>query len=222
GRRRSEAPRGNARARAFSSAVPCHGDEGHGLDFGAAAAAAAGSLPYGACAGSAYIRRTGLGIPVVGSPEMRDLRLLALAALVALAGCIDLPRDPDGTLDRIRAARAFRVGMIDNAEGDVQAMGLARQLIARLEGRTGAEARIERASAAILLPRLEAGDLDLVLGRFDASSPWRKRVSLATPIARLRPPREGQPYRAATRNGENAWIMVVETESHRLRSDNGS
>ena len=37
------------------------------------------------------------------------------AALLALAGCSDFPRDPDGTLERVEAAGVIRLGVVSGA-----------------------------------------------------------------------------------------------------------
>jgi hypothetical protein len=140
--------------------------------------------------------------------------------LCLLAACDSIPRDPDGTLERIRASGEFRAGLI--ADGDErQLRAPAERLLARIGQRTGAAARVERGSAAQLLPRLEAGELDIVLGRFDRPSPWKRRVALSAPIAELRLPPDPQDLRAAMPHGENAWIGLVETEAHAIAKAQG-
>lgn len=146
-------------------------------------------------------------------------RLFIFISLLVLTACNGLPRDPDGTLSRIYDSGEIRVGLIDNTAHDDEAWGNAAALISRLERHTSATAQFERGSAAVLIPRLEAGEFDLVLGRFDVRSPWSTRVSFASPIAYLRLPPEAQPYRAALPMGENAWIEMVENESYLLRAE---
>lgn len=144
---------------------------------------------------------------------MRQGVFLVLAALTA---CSDIPRDPDGTLDHIRASGEIRVGIVDDVE-DARALGQARRLIGRLEEATGARASIERGGGERLLPLLEAGELDLVLARFDRPTPWKRRVALTTPIAAMRLPPDPQDFRAAAPKGENGWIALVENQAYAIR-----
>ncbi|HZW46129.1 MAG TPA: hypothetical protein VFF61_01270, partial [Microvirga sp.] len=89
----------------------------------------------------------------------------------------------------------------------------AAQLIQRVSSNAGAQARLESGGAEPLLDRLEAGDLDLVLGRFEKKSPWARLVTFGPP---LRVEKQGKTtfhLTAAMRNGENAWIALVEREA---------
>ena len=144
------------------------------------------------------------------------MKATILLFLLPLVACAQIPRDPDGTLEDIRAAGEFRVGLVDDV-ADAAALDQARRLIGRLEDRTGARASIERGGAERLLPLVEAGELDIVLARFDRPTPWQRRVTLSTPIAHLRLPPDLQDFRAAAPNGENAWIEVVENEAYAIR-----
>lgn len=67
-------------------------------------------------------------------------------------------------------------------------------------------------SAELLLPKLEEGGLDIVVGRFAAETPWQKRVTLLPDPGRKKNDREALPSAAAVQNGENGRIALV----HRL------
>lgn len=138
------------------------------------------------------------------------IRCAPLLLLLIAGGC-DLPRDPDGTLDRIEADRSFRVGLIAHGR---DARGAVEQaaLIDRIARRTGARPAIRHGSAEPLLAELEAGGLDVVIGHFDAASPWSRRVTLTDPIRDY----GGHGLVAALPNGENRWIMLVERETRTL------
>lgn len=133
-------------------------------------------------------------------------RAFLLGAALLAAGCGSIPSDPDGTLDRIRSQRVFRVGLIASPEPPPES---ARTLLRRLSRATGARARLEPGAAEALLTRLEEGGLDLVLGELAEKSPWAARVTLTEPLAAG----EGTILAAATRNGENAWIALVHREA---------
>jgi hypothetical protein len=142
-----------------------------------------------------------------------NLRLVLLIAIAA-AGCDRLPRDPDGTTERVTAERRFRVGAIAGAAGP----SLARQqaLLHRVGAALGARAEIETGSGEALLLRLEEGALDLVVGEFDSKSPWVGRVHLLPPLLRVGNGGGETHVGAATRHGENRWIMLLDREARAL------
>lgn len=125
--------------------------------------------------------------------------------LLALAGCADLPRDPDGTLDRVKGEHRVRIGLVDGG-AETAWRGVVEQIAAS----TGARPVVRHGMVEPLLLDLEAGDLDLVVGaRFDRETPWVSRVSLGPPLAAMEGDRPTAEHVVA-RNGENAWIMLVE------------
>lgn len=145
-----------------------------------------------------------------------NARILAFLFVLGTAACgADFPRDPDGTLRQIRATRSFSVGIVaplahDRHTSDVQA------LLEQIGGAAGASPRIETGDTEALLKRLEAGQLDLVIGRFDKKSPWAKLVTIGPPL-RIEHQGEAELHLApAMQNGENAWIALVEREARDL------
>jgi ABC-type amino acid transport substrate-binding protein len=138
-----------------------------------------------------------------------------LALLCALCASCGLPKDSDGTLDRVRAARVIRVGLILSGPG-AALDPRAGALLARLEAATGARPRLFPGDAEPLLARLEEEELDLVVGRFTATSPWRTLVSLTPPLAREKQGKTEIVLAAAMANGENEWISLVEREAREL------
>ncbi|HEX8528229.1 hypothetical protein [Allosphingosinicella sp.] len=140
---------------------------------------------------------------------MKTLPLLL--ALAGFSACADVPRDPDGTLDRVSSSRGFRVGVI--AGGPSQHSALQRSLVERVAATTGARPALEQGAAEPLLLRLEQGELDLVVGEFQHNSPWAERVHLLPPLARTRIGEEEAIVAGAARHGENGWIMLLDRES---------
>ena len=136
-------------------------------------------------------------------------RLGLIPLLLALAGCGDFPRDPHGTLDRIRAERQFRVGLVAPL-GEEALDPRAAALLGRVGTAAGAAPRFARGDMETMLDRLETGEVELVLGRFDAKSPWSKMVSFSPPLAREKQGKTEFMLAAAMRNGENGWIALVE------------
>jgi ABC-type amino acid transport substrate-binding protein len=143
---------------------------------------------------------------------------LARAASTALwlfaAQACGLPRDADGTLDRVRGG-VLRVGVEDAPPWVVAppappdaaprgvepalAEGLARELGARPEWRRDSEAR--------LLTALHRRELDLVVAGLTDDSPWKGEVALTKPYAE---DADGGAHVLATPAGENAWMVRVE------------
>lgn len=146
---------------------------------------------------------------------IRPLLLLTLAA----AGCAEIPRDPGGTLDRVKAERQFKVGLI--AAGPKR-VGSDREaeFIARVAAATGARPSIEEGSAEPLLLALEAGDLDLVIGSLVPKSPWVSEVAVLKPLGEPAVGDRGMVVPIA-RSGENAWIMLLEREVRIVRAGKG-
>lgn len=133
----------------------------------------------------------------------------SLLLLLCLAGCGSIPRDPEGTLERVRGERVIRVARIDGAS-PVDLLR-ARAVLARLEATTGATATIRSDRQEPALLALEAGEVDLVVGgRFDAKTPWKTRVTLGPPFDSRETPAGKTAAHVVARNGENAWIMLIE------------
>ena len=135
------------------------------------------------------------------------LILLSIALLGATAACDALPKDPAHTTDTVRQRREMQVGFIDgepaDMEGDMQAAA------ARVATWHGVDIASVTGSEAKLLRDLEDGRLDLVVGGFHEKTPWSKHVAL-TAFYPKKPPAEKLGVRAATRLGENAWLLSVE------------
>ncbi|HKY83153.1 MAG TPA: hypothetical protein VJM09_16980 [Sphingobium sp.] len=132
--------------------------------------------------------------------------LLAVLSCLLATGCEALPRDPEGTLNRIESSRTFKVGAIGPAQA-------AAPLIAALEQRTGARAAIRPMTAEPALQALDDGRIDLVIGPFLRDSPWSTDVAFGPPLAVAGSRDHPIEYKAAVRNGENRWLMTVERAS---------
>jgi hypothetical protein len=146
----------------------------------------------------------------------RPALIFTIVAVAALAGC-DLPRDPEGTLNRVRGG-TMRVGMVvdtpwvtDSGEG---AGGIERTIVDDLARALGAKVEWRRGPAEKLLETLHERDLDLVIGGFTTKSPWKQQVALTKPYYTdttvVRGERKEEPHAVAVAPGENAWQVAVE------------
>jgi len=132
--------------------------------------------------------------------------------LLCLAGCGNIPKDPEDTLDRIRREHVIRVGRVEG--GSVADASKWRRVLARVEASTSAKPVFRSGMLEPSLLDLEAGKLDAVVGgRFDEKTPWKTRVTLGPPIGRIETPSGATASHIVVRNGENAWIMLVQRET---------
>lgn len=130
-----------------------------------------------------------------------------MTVLLALSACSDLPRDPDGTLERIRAEKTIRLGEVAGAPEDRE----AEAVLQRVAARTGARIKRTQGHGEELLEGLEEGEYDLVYGHFADDSPWAVQVHFGTPPAGPKhPPKSQRVARFAFRMGENGWLTTVE------------
>lgn len=144
---------------------------------------------------------------------IRSVALLLL--LPAIAACDAIPRDVEGTSERVRAQGWMRVGVIASGS-DRPTAGLQRALILRVAQAAGARPVLETGSAELLLAGLERGELDLVVGEFDPGSPWTRRVHFLTPLLDYREDGVDSRVTGAARHGENGWIMLLERQARAL------
>jgi hypothetical protein len=129
--------------------------------------------------------------------------------LIFCTSCSNFPADPQSTLKRVKTERSFRVGLVASPQ-HLAADPKVRSLLKSIGQATGASPREVEGEADVLFSKLEAGELDLVVGRFKKKTPWSRMVTLGPP---LRLAREGEAeivLAPAAPNGENAWIAVIE------------
>lgn len=146
------------------------------------------------------------------------LRTHTLVVVLVAAAC-GLPRDPDGTLERVRGG-VVRVGVAENppwvritsngAEGvePTLVQQVADSLGARIEWIPGAESE--------LLAELEERKLDLVLAGLTADLPWKSKVAFTKPF--YDDPETKKKHVMAAPPGENAWLVFLERELHRKQA----
>jgi polar amino acid transport system substrate-binding protein len=140
---------------------------------------------------------------------MRDA-LVALTLSALVAGC-GIPRDPEGTLDRVTGG-ILRVGVTENppwssleevdptgVEIDL-VQGFAESLDADIEWFEGAEGE--------LLTALEHRELDLVIGGLTVDDPWGQIVTFTQPYAKVITLVGVQPGEQALREIEGVEVAV--------------
>jgi ABC-type amino acid transport substrate-binding protein len=143
----------------------------------------------------------------------KGLKLAVAAVLAAvlaagLTGCgIQMPADPDGTLDRVEGG-ALRVGATENppwvelGDGPGPA-GTEPALIEAFAAQHDAEVEWTTGSEAELLDALERGTLDVVVGGFLDDTPWVDKGATTFPYT-------------ASAGGEDKHVMIVRMGENRL------
>ena len=144
----------------------------------------------------------------------RRVPVWILLCLCVLSGC-GIPRDPDGTLERIESTGVIRVGIVlapphtelrGGAWGGPEidlVRGFADDLGARVAWVQGSEEQT--------VDRLEHGEVDLMVGGVTTRTGWSSEVGLSRPYAE-----ERDPYGRTTRRvlavplGENALLDRLE------------
>jgi polar amino acid transport system substrate-binding protein len=121
------------------------------------------------------------------NPAMRALGTAVVVAVV-LAGC-GVPRDPEGTLDRVRGG-TLRVGVSQSEPwtrlGGGRPSGVEVRLVERFAAELGATVRWVDGSEADLVAALEVRELDLVIGGLTAETPWQRKAAITRSYATTR------------------------------------
>lgn len=130
-----------------------------------------------------------------------------LLASLALLGC--LPRDPGGTLERVRGG-PLRVGVVEAPPYVIREPGRPPRgsevdAAERLAAVLGAAVEWTPGGETALMDALRERRLDLVIGGLTADSPYRDVVGFTRPYADC----DGERVFAGP-PGENRWLMTVE------------
>jgi ABC-type amino acid transport substrate-binding protein len=132
----------------------------------------------------------------------RSIWILALGATAC-----GFPRDPDGTLDRVRGG-VLRVGYSENAGWISDTGGVERAMVNELAASLGAHVEWTRGSESPLFEKLHKRELDLVVAGLTDDGSWAR---LAAPTKSFyTEPGTLKRHVWATSPGENAWLVEVE------------
>ncbi len=121
-----------------------------------------------------------------------------------LTGC-DLPKDPEGTLERVRGGE-LRVGVLT---GNPRADAEDRRVVDALAQAVGTRPSFHPGDAHHLLYDLHHGRLDIVIGGLPSKTPFSKDVGLSKSAGPLFRPGEADDRVLAVRNGENGFLRAV-------------
>ena len=112
------------------------------------------------------------------------LGTIAACAAVAASAC-DLPRDADGTLDRVRGG-TLRVGVVPNPPWVTDSLGalggVEVRLVEELARGLGARVAWVRRPQDVMLEALRARELDLLVGGLTDDATWKMEVAHTKPF----------------------------------------
>lgn len=150
--------------------------------------------------------------------------LLLLVTLV-LGGCGTIPRDPDGTLERVRAEQVLRVGASESADrveinsdapsntdsDEGQVSGSEADLVTGFAEEIGAQVEWTVGGETELVAAMERGELDVLIGGLLSDSPWADTVAVTRPYAESTDPAGATvKHVLAVPLGENAMLVALE------------
>ena len=108
---------------------------------------------------------------------------LPLVILAVLTACTARPVDPEGTLDRVRGG-TLRVGISENDPWTIVGpphRGIEPEIVERFASAINAEIEWFDGSEQELFGALQVGELDLVIGGFEAQNPYAAEVAFTHP-----------------------------------------
>ncbi|WP_091702860.1 hypothetical protein [Microbacterium sp. cf046] len=137
---------------------------------------------------------------------------IALAGVVALAGCASIPRDPDGTLERItggelRVGASPAAGLVEVDGADVS--GPLADVVERFAEEHDARAVWTVGSEEDLVYDIEQGTLDMAIGGMTAATPWTVSVGVTRGYPQLGS--GAAPIVMFVPLGENGFLSALET-----------
>ncbi len=142
--------------------------------------------------------------------------LLGVLLLPALAACDGrYPADTEDTLDRAEGG-TLRIGVsphppYTDAAEDGSVTGSEVDLIRGFCTTIGAVPSWRVGAEGVLAPSLHDGDLDVLIGGLDSTSPWKDQIGLTRPYRTVHTD-DGTKHKIvmAVRSGENALQVALE------------
>lgn len=135
-----------------------------------------------------------------------------------LTGCgVQIPTDPDGTLEAVRSSGELRVGVSPHppfttlpAGEDQPPGGTEIELVTGFARSVGAEPVFVVGGEEALVKQLEEREIDVLVGGLTATSPWSNKVAFTRPYATT--PEDGKQVKhvLAVVPGENALLSELE------------
>lgn len=143
------------------------------------------------------------------------MKQLAFLCAIMLAGCEAIPADPDGTTDRVREERLYRIGVTDRR---ILSHPAAQRFLAEVNGAVEAKPRIISGNGEQVLTLLERGEIDLTIEWMSPSSPWLRQLSALPPLEERTDGNGRLHLLAVAQSGENRWISILHRAATRAQA----
>ena len=134
-----------------------------------------------------------------------------LLVVLATTAC-GLPKDPEGTSERLAATHELRVGVTDNGQWvdahSAEPAGIEPALVRQFATKIGAHVLWSRGSETSLAQSLKHGDIDVAIGGFEPKTPWKSIVGVSQPFAETQDKKK-HVFLAAP--GENRFILALDS-----------
>ena len=148
--------------------------------------------------------------------RFRSLVLLS-CVLAPIISCSNLPRDPKQTLRSVQT-RPLRVGLVEHPpwviRGDGEPRGAEVELVREFAVGLGTTPEWHWGGAQQQMETLQDYGLDLVIGGFTSSSPWKDYVGFTAPYFE----EDRVKHVMAAPPGENGFIKRLDEFLHQKRS----
>lgn len=147
-------------------------------------------------------------------------KILATLSLLVL-GC-SLPWDPENTLEHARG-HVLRVGVSHNPpwtdiRSESEPLGVEADMVRDIAKSLDADVEWIPGGEMDLMQKLEQFEIDLVIGGVTEDTPWKGRVGLTQPHTETKE----ASYVFAVPPGENGWIVFLDRERLRLKTEASS
>ncbi|QUT05110.1 hypothetical protein KFK14_19215 [Sphingobium phenoxybenzoativorans] len=144
------------------------------------------------------------------------MRWMVVMGLFGVTACGSYPADAEGTLNAIKHAHVIRVGLIEGTQRSPN-FSKVQSYLKQVSEDVGAKVEVRQGSAEALFAEIEQGSLDVAVGEIASDSPWLPDVAVVEPIAKRSVGHCSLGLSAIARNGENAWIMVLERHARDMK-----
>ena len=117
-----------------------------------------------------------------------------------------MPRDPEGSFERIRRTGVLRAGITAREPFTTAGGGPEADVIRDFARTLGATVEWRQGSESALFESLEKFELDVAIGGFTEDNPWGPKLGLTRPYVEA----AGRKHVVAVAPGENRLLVEVE------------
>ena len=151
-----------------------------------------------------------------------DVRTIATALLSFLSAACNIPKDPEGTSERIASTHELRVGITDNppwvSATQGEPAGIEAELVRKFAESVQADVLWTTGSESMLVEALKRRELDVVIGGFEKRTQWSSQAGITQPFAK---DADGKKHVFLAAPGENGFILNLDRFLTERQRDSG-